>query len=713
MSVDYLTALADVCSAHEALRPPNRIPVSVGAARSLRIKAPGKASGPWSADETPYMVEPMDMLGSRRVAGVVFVGPAQSGKTAALGEGWLAHAVVNDPGDMLIVQMTQDKAREYSKQRIDRAITASPDLWALRGPSASDDNLHDKQFKHGMWLKIAWPTVSNMSSTSYRYVFVTDYDRMPDDIDGEGDVWGLASARPRTFLSRGKVCAESSPGRPIIDPNWTPATPHEAPPCAGILGVYNRSDRRRWYWQCPHCSEWFEPKPGMGLFMLPAVDQLIADVRGIDIDKMARQYARAICPHTGCEIGFEHRNAMNQRGRWVPDGARLDPTGRMLGEPRTSSIAGFWLGGAAAAYVTWETLLRKHLQAILDYASNGSELAWQTTVNTDQGAPYMSRALVESKRAVGPQDRKEDGLERFVVPAEARLVLASVDVQGGINARFVVSVEAIGEGGERWPIDRYAITESLRDQEGGGKAPLEPAVYPEDWDVLTERVLRATYRIQGSELEVRPHLVAVDTGGDQRKGKKKDEGVANNAYAWWRRLRREGLHNRVRLIKGVGTVSDWTFRETEAGGGSGKGDVPLYLLNTNLLKDAVDGALRRTEPGAAFIHIPGWWSASVIEELHAEVRNPDGTWTQIRARNETLDLMVYVRALMVMLGMDKRTFWQAPKAWAGRLDASHPDVVTREVRREMQANARVASPTPEDGEKKPRAARRTGRSSYL
>lgn len=142
----FSIALADVCGAHDALRPPNRMPVSVGAAANLFIKRPGGAAGFWNPRETAYMVEPMDMLASRVRRGVVFVGPAQSGKTVALGEGWLAHAVVNDPGDMLIVQMTQDKAREYSKQRIDRMMRHSPSLLALRGPSSKDATIHDRLF---------------------------------------------------------------------------------------------------------------------------------------------------------------------------------------------------------------------------------------------------------------------------------------------------------------------------------------------------------------------------------------------------------------------------------------------------------------------------------------------------------------------------------------------------------------------------------------
>ena len=44
----------------------------------------GGYSGPWRNAEVPYMVEPADALTRRDTGGVVFVGPAQSGKTAVM-----------------------------------------------------------------------------------------------------------------------------------------------------------------------------------------------------------------------------------------------------------------------------------------------------------------------------------------------------------------------------------------------------------------------------------------------------------------------------------------------------------------------------------------------------------------------------------------------------------------------------------------------------
>ena len=109
-------------SAAEILRPPRRIPVADAAAQYMVIHRPGGYSGPWSAEQTPYMIEPMNRLADRTIEAVVFVGPARTGKSAALILGWLTYAVVCDAGDMLIIHMTADTARPVVSQ-IARELT--------------------------------------------------------------------------------------------------------------------------------------------------------------------------------------------------------------------------------------------------------------------------------------------------------------------------------------------------------------------------------------------------------------------------------------------------------------------------------------------------------------------------------------------------------------------------------------------------------------
>lgn len=665
----------------EAFTPPRRLRVSEAVAQTLMIDQPGGYVGLWSAEQTPYMTEPMDRLASRRHEAVCFVGPARTGKTMGLLDGWMAHAVTCDPGDMLIVQMSQEKAREFSKVRVDRAIRHSPALREMMSTRGHDDNTHDKMFRHGMWVKIGWPSASQLSSSDYRYVALTDYDRMPENIDGEGAAFGLGLKRTTTFLSRGMCMVESSPGREVTDPAWRPATPHEAPPCSGILGIYNRSDRRRWYWTCPDCREWFEAKPGLALFTgLPDDDELLQLVRTENLPAFAKHHARIACPCCGSVMlpGIKHQ--LNQGGRWLADGERIEG-GDVVGEAQASSIAGYWLGGVAAAYQSWESLVLRYLQGLRELDLTGSEETLKTTVNTDQGMPFLSR-LLRASNMVRPAERVEK-LPRFMVPEAARFLVASVDVQGGKGSRFVCEVKAFGPGLEGWIVDRFTITESPRGT-ADNPVQIDPATYAEDWSAITAKLVNATYRTSG-ERELRVRLTAVDTGGE--------EGATANAYTWFRSLVAAGLSSRVMLVKGASEKPLFPVTRANARDARGKAikDVHLYMVDTNFFKDVIASSLKRTEPGPGYMHFPDWLPAAYFEELAAERRNEKGKWEKVRARNEALDLWVY--ALAGVWGMNAhRIDWTAPPVWAAPIE-HNADSMAPEVRREMQAT-KPAHPRP-------------------
>lgn len=241
------------------IKAPRRMPVSVAVAKYMRVPTSGGNSVPWDPMVAPYVLEPMDCLASREYDAVIFVGPARTGKTNGLIDGWVVYNIVCDPSDMLLVQMTQDKAQEHSKKRLARTFRCSPEVRKNLSPRRNDNNVHDKYFLSGSFLKIGWPSINVMSSSDFKCVALTDYDRFPEDIDGEGDGFSLASKRTTTFMSAGMTLVESSPGRDIRDSKWRRKSPHEAPPTTGILSLYNRGDRRRWYWPCPHCGEYFQP----------------------------------------------------------------------------------------------------------------------------------------------------------------------------------------------------------------------------------------------------------------------------------------------------------------------------------------------------------------------------------------------------------------------------------------------------------------------
>ncbi|MEQ5457117.1 terminase gpA endonuclease subunit, partial [Escherichia coli] len=460
------------------LRAPRRMRVADAVAQYMRVPMGAGNSVPWDPLVAPYVIEPMNCLASREYDAVIFVGPARTGKTIGLIDGWVIYNVICDPADMLIIQMTEEKAREHSKKRLARTFRVSPEVVSRLSPNKNDNNVYDRTFLAGNYLKIGWPSVNIMSSSDYKCVALTDYDRFPEDIDGEGDAFSLASKRTTTFMSSGMTLVESSPGRDVKDVKWRRTSPHEAPPTTGILSLYNRGDRRRWYWPCPHCGEYFQP-----------CGDVVAGFRDIADPVLASEAAYIQCPSCSGRIMPEQKRELNGRGVWLRDGESINADGSRYGDPRRSRIASFWMEGPAAAYQTLSQLVYKLLTAEQEYETTGSEETLKTVINTDWGLPYLPRASMEQRKSELLEQRAEPVPSRSV-PDGVNFLVATVDVQAGRHRRFVVQVTGYGSRGERWIIDRYNITQSLRGDCDGESQRIDPASYlttqRKAWDVLSD-----------------------------------------------------------------------------------------------------------------------------------------------------------------------------------------------------------------------------------
>ncbi|ELQ4166397.1 phage terminase large subunit family protein [Escherichia coli] len=654
------------------LRAPRRMRVADAVAQYMRVPMGAGNSVPWDPLVAPYVIEPMNCLASREYDAVIFVGPARTGKTIGLIDGWVIYNVICDPADMLIIQMTEEKAREHSKKRLARTFRVSPEVVSRLSPNKNDNNVYDRTFLAGNYLKIGWPSVNIMSSSDYKCVALTDYDRFPEDIDGEGDAFSLASKRTTTFMSSGMTLVESSPGRDVKDVKWRRTSPHEAPPTTGILSLYNRGDRRRWYWPCPHCGEYFQP-----------CGDVVAGFRDIADPVLASEAAYIQCPSCSGRILPEQKRELNGRGVWLRDGESINADGSRYGDPRRSRIASFWMEGPAAAYQTLSQLVYKLLTAEQEYETTGSEEALKTVINTDWGLPYLPRASMEQRKSELLEQRAEPVPSRSV-PDGVNFLVATVDVQAGRHRRFVVQVTGYGSRGERWIIDRYNITQSLRGDSDGESQRIDPASYPEDWDVLLTDVFHKSWPLASDpSQQMRLMAMAVDSGGE--------DGVTDNAYKFWRRCRRDGLGKRIYLFKGDSIrrakLISRTFPDNTGRTGrraQAAGDVPLWLLQTDALKDRVNNALWRDSPGPGYVHFPDWLGSWFYDELTYEERSSDGKWSKPgRGANEAFDLMVYAEALVILHGYEKIRWPDAPE-WA-----------SRETWLECVPDSTEPSPTPE------------------
>ncbi|HHH7743853.1 TPA: phage terminase large subunit family protein, partial [Escherichia coli] len=653
-------------------RAPRRMRVADAVAQYMRVPMGAGNSVPWDPLVAPYVIEPMNCLASREYDAVIFVGPARTGKTIGLIDGWVIYNVICDPADMLIIQMTEEKAREHSKKRLARTFRVSPEVVSRLSPNKNDNNVYDRTFLAGNYLKIGWPSVNIMSSSDYKCVALTDYDRFPEDIDGEGDAFSLASKRTTTFMSSGMTLVESSPGRDVKDVKWRRTSPHEAPPTTGILSLYNRGDRRRWYWPCPHCGEYFQP-----------CGDVVAGFRDIADPVLASEAAYIQCPSCSGRILPVQKRELNGRGVWLRDGESINADGSRYGDPRRSRIASFWMEGPAAAYQTLSQLVYKLLTAEQEYETTGSEETLKTVINTDWGLPYLPRASMEQRKSELLEQRAEPVPSRSV-PDGVNFLVATVDVQAGRHRRFVVQVTGYGSRGERWIIDRYNITQSLRGDSDGESQRIDPASYPEDWDVLLTDVFHKSWSLASDpSQQMRLMAMAVDSGGE--------DGVTDNAYKFWRRCRRDGLGKRIYLFKGDSIrrakLISRTFPDNTGRTGrraQAAGDVPLWLLQTDALKDRVNNALWRDSPGPGYVHFPDWLGSWFYDELTYEERSSDGKWSKPgRGANEAFDLMVYAEALVILHGYEKIRWPDAPE-WA-----------SRETWLECVPDSTEPSPTPE------------------
>ncbi len=653
----YLTLEDMIVASADAVRPRERLSVSEGAARTHYVNIPGTHVGFFDYDKTPYLIEPQDELASLNFTGEVLVGPARCGKSAGA-INWLAHTVRYDPADMMFVHMKQATARDWSMDDLAKALRSSPELKKRLTPGRQNDNTHDKSFLSGMRLLIKWPTITELSGKTIPRLWLFDYDRMDQNIDKEGNPFDLTRKRAQTFKRFGMCVAEASPGFPIEDAKWLPSSPHEAPPAKGILSLYNRGDRRRWYWRCASCNDPFEAD--FKHFIWPDSDDLLE----------AAEQVRLHCP--ACDFAHSHdmKYDLNKAGKWIKEGQIWLPDGSVGGTARRSDIASFWLKGPAAAFATWTEIVHKFLQAKKEFDDTGSEESLKTTTNVDQGLPYLFKAMAAGRLPDELKERAEDwggSADNPVVPHGGRFLVKTVDVQA---RAFVIQTHSIDDYGDIAIIETKKLRRSVVLDENDEWQTIDPATRPEDWDVLIDE-LRQTYPLaDGSGRRMRLKIMGCDSGGR--------EGVTANAYNFWRKLRDagDGDHLRFHLIKGDASKSAPRISTIFPDSGrkdrfvNARGEIPVQRVNTDIVKDMAFAMLGRVDPGGR-IRFPEWAEDWLYNQLTTEVRMTKGWENLSRKRNEAWDLLVYAIALCLHRSVNlERINWDDPPRWCAEWDTN-------------------------------------------
>lgn len=646
------------------LDAPSRISVTEASARYVRVETRGVWQN-FDPDVTPYMVEPSNTVLSRLYKGGALVGPAQSGKTLALITTAL-RPVVCDPAPVLVVHMDRPSRDRWVEESLNPVIQNSPEIADRMGRGRDDDTFSRKRFR-GMRLNLGYPTPQWLSSAKYKLVCLTDFDHFPPELGvrkdaPEGSAFTMAQQRIKSYLSRGFVFAESSPAWPVVqnpDKGYD-AGVHEMPFVKhGIVPLYNKGTRGRWYWECRDCGELFQP---------------VLENLHVNEDLAPREAGEAAemeCPHCHSLIGPQHKNEFNRaalsgHGGWLhetEDGKELVPMGDA--RIRGTEIASWALNGAAATFANWSDLVSRKLEAERELEKLGDDLDLARFYYTDIGVPYARAATGdENELSVAfLKDHLQDA-EKGVAPDWTRFITITVDVQA---TYFPVQVTAWGEDGQAQVVDRFDLTTPPKNapnvsiDDSTDLRKLDPARYIEDWNVLEPLANRVT-PVSGAPYGLRPIRVVVDFQGKP--------GVSDNAEKFLRARRLAQQGDRWRVSRGQGGWKvpfrfKYDYPDRAHGGKQARG-IKLLTIATDRLKDTFSASLKRASGGAGAFYLPSWMRSDedMLDEYVAEERLSDG-WAKIagKVRNEGIDLSVQARAAAEQKGL-RSIDWSAPPLWA-------------------------------------------------
>jgi len=195
------TALAD------ALRPPDASPPSKWAPANLIVPDGPRAGQAFDLTMTPYLVEPLDMLGpDSATCEIAAMKSAQTGFTTML-IALLGFIIDRAPCRVLVIQPTSDAAAEFNRSKLDPIIRASAALRrkvaSQTSRSAEGSTSYSKRFPGGSITLAISTSAADLRSKTVKVLLRDEIDQYPDDLDGQGDPLEISDGRLISFLASG------------------------------------------------------------------------------------------------------------------------------------------------------------------------------------------------------------------------------------------------------------------------------------------------------------------------------------------------------------------------------------------------------------------------------------------------------------------------------------------------------------------------------
>jgi phage terminase large subunit GpA-like protein len=585
----------------DIIRPLPPIRVSDWAAQNVVLVDGPRAGQLWSPEGAPYLVDILDCLSEDHPCNLVTVRKSQQTGASIAALAWVLYCAAREPANMLYALPGIDALRDLNSGKLQPLIDAAQRRTGQRlvlpqlSRSGAGSTSYEKVFARGgrIWLANA-NSVMDLSSKTIKKGVKDEVSKWAP-IPGAQDPEDLFFGRFTAFRASGdwKILEISTPEFDTGD-----ALGEAAGHCR-VDRSFKRSDQRYWHIACPECRA----------VQYQRIEQFI-------IDERSPHKSRYCCEGCGHEIGeSERRLALRPE-----NGAAWVAT-----KPGPDRHPGFHIDGFASLMMSYEAIAEEALKA------KASEIADKGFHNLVLGLPFAFRGDAPAHTML--MERREEGMARGHVPAEALLVTAYADVQ-----MRGVWLEIVGWGADRrsWLIDAMHLP-------GETDRPDAP-VFQRLAEMTLSRRLPDAF---GGERRI--DALGVDTGYRQ------------HIVAEWVR-QNQGVHPEtgLELIYAMKGEDGWgkppvgmpKLIDINLDGRRIAQGCRQWMVGTWPLKAQVYSFLRKTRAASDFgdippgyCHFPAWADEEYFQQLTAEALVDTTTrgvatgkrWTPIRRDNHFLD----------------------------------------------------------------------------
>jgi phage terminase large subunit GpA-like protein len=585
------------------IRPAPPMPPSQWAAENLIVPDGTRAGDAWSAEETPYIVEPLDLIGpDSPVNEIAVMKSAQTGFTTMLIAA-VGHSIDRDPCRMMVIQPTDAALSDFNRDKLQPAIDGTKALKDKVIPqtsrSSTGSTTYSKRYAGGSLTMAIASSAADLRSKTIKKLFRDEIDEYPDDLDGQGDPLALSDGRLFAFLTQG---------------DWKKVD-ISTPTIKGSSKIeqrYEEGDKRQWRVPCPHCDGEFSFEFG-------------ANFRHNPVYPFDAHYVAPCC---GSIIHAHDKRSMVRKGRWVAT------------DPRPGAFPSYHFDTLSSPFVPWDIIAAESIK------SGDDPQKLKTFHNIWLGLPYEIRG--DAPDYVRLMERREEGLKRGHIPPRGLVLVAAADVQ---MRGIWVEVIAIAPTRETWVVEQLYLDGSTEAPNSESFEQLEKRILNREWPDAFGRTRKID--ALGVDSGYRSHVVYTWTRANQRLHPNNGRDVV---------LALKGVDGWGRPPIGTASLVDIDLDGKRVRRGARVWPVGTWPLKGSFYEDLRKEGLksgRHADP-EGYCHFPDWLDETYFRQITSEYLAEETFKGRSRKfwklssserDNHLLDCRVYNLALAEHLGL--------------------------------------------------------------